>query len=65
MKAEIENLKAEVTKTKEFGTGKGDNQSSDIPKWIKTPTKDGKLSKKSNEKLTIFVRVTESMIRAW
>ena len=50
LKAEIEKLKAAVTKTKYFGPRKGGDRSLEIPNLLKTPPKDRKLYKESNEK---------------
>ena len=48
LKAEIDNIKAAVKKTKEFGTGKANRQSRETPKWTKTYPKYGKISKEAN-----------------
>ena len=52
LKSEIEELKAVATaiKTKYVFPGKGNNKSSEIPSWMKTPPKNVKFYKESNGK---------------
>ena len=42
LEAEIEDIKSTVTKTKSLNPGKGGGRNHEIPKWMKSPPKDGK-----------------------
>ena len=46
----MEDLKVAFTKTKYFGNRKGGGRICEIPKWMNTPPKNGKISKEYNGK---------------